>query len=1013
MRTRRGSRRPPGKRKAILIAVALLATVAIVAAAVYGNDQNVRSRVDEFIGRPGPSAATATETPLDIEGRVQAAVATARTAPSPAPDVRATTEAAIAATVEALRPTSTTDAVPLALASTPTPTPTKTPTPRPAIATRTPTKTPAPGPTIPTRTPTKAPTTRPPPTPTPSVSLRDFTNGRWLEQEDPRLASSIRELGWIQDGIDGTESEAIQDLLYIAVTSRSVVSSLVSLGWVQDGISDDEAEAIDWINNMSGAEVMSAVVALGWVQDGIDDALEIRTIEKLSYIAYENAGLGLSVVALGWVQDGIEDIEARAIDWISNIEGAEVMSAVVALGWVRDGINDLEVKTIEEFSYIAYENAELGLSVVALGWVQDGIEDIEARAIDWISNIEGAEVMSAVVALGWVRDGINDLEVKTIEEFSYIAYEDAELGLSVVALGWVQDGIEDIEARAIDWISNIGSAEVASAVVALGWVRDGINDLEVKTIEELSYIAYENAELGLSVVALGWVQDGIEDIEARAIDWISNIGSAEVASAVVALGWVQDGIDDHLEVRAIGELSYIAYENAGAASWIVVMPFVETIEPPDVSALQSLSGLVAFEPKTFEAVRSHAALRDGISNDLAPIVATLHGVAETNPGLINVLLDPNRVSLEERTISLPLAGDVILAIIRTRPSTANSMNRLEHAVRTAERFMGLPLPTNYVGVLYENAVPVCSGGANFGTHIALLPENDIDDGNHEAPSSGRGIPHEVAHYYWSGNADWMDEGAAGLMGYIIEGARTGKPVRPTSLPCAYATTIAELEGLGISLGNAEFGCNYSLGDRLFVDLYRTLGDEQFRQGFRALYRASEMDHDDYRGTSVGIEHIRRAFRSDDGAERAVIARWYDGTEAHDLSQLDDSPVDHSLPSINGRIDEAYIVTETDGPAVSTFSARDVSDWVYLTLTHSYSVSGGPREVSLEVVEYFEDGFEFGRHTGKLTAEPGYIAETNWFAVGSPPSEKWAPGRYFVYVYVEGRKVAEVAYEVLP
>ena len=852
----------------------------------------------------------------------------------------------------------------------------------------------------------------------------------------------------MQDGIDGTESDAIQSMLYIAVTSRSVVSSLLSLGWVRDDISADEAEAIDWINNMSGAEGMSAVVALGWVQDGIDDALEIRTIEKLSYIAYENAGLGLSVVALGWVQDGIEDIEARAIDWISNIEGAEVMSAVVALGWVRDGINDLEVKTIEEFSYIAYENAELGLSVVALGWVQDGIEDIEARAIDWISNIEGAEVMSAVVALGWVRDGINDLEVKTIEEFSYIAYEDAELGLSVVALGWVQDGIEDIEARAIDWISNIGSAEVASAVVALGWVRDGINDLEVKTIEEFSYIAYEDAELGLSVVALGWVQDGIEDIEARAIDWISNIGSAEVASAVVALGWVrdgindlevktieelsyiayenaelglsvvalgwvQDGIDDHLEVRAIGELSYIAYENAGAASWIVVMPFVETIEPPDVSALQSLSGLVAFEPKTFEAVRSHAALRDGISNDLAPIVATLHGVAETNPGLINVLLDPNRVSLEERTISLPLAGDVILAIIRTRPSTANSMNRLEHAVRTAERFMGLPLPTNYVGVLYENAVPVSSGGANFGTHIALLPENDIDDGNHEAPSSGRGIPHEVAHYYWSGNADWMDEGAAGLMGYIIEGARTGKPVRPTSLPCAYATTIAELEGLGISLGNAEFGCNYSLGDRLFVDLYRTLGDEQFRQGFRALYRASEMDHDDYPGTSVGIEHVRRAFRSDDGAERAVIARWYDGTVPYDLSQLDDSPVDPSLPSINGRIDEAYIVTETDGPPVSTFSAQDVGDWVYLTLTHSYSVSGGPREVSLEVVEYFEDGFEFGRHTGKLTAEPGYIAETNWFAVGSPPSEKWAPGRYFVYVYADGRKVADVEYEVLP
>ena len=108
-------------------------------------------------------------------------------------------------------------------------------------------------------------------------------------------------------------------------------------------------------------------------EDGIND-LEVKTIEEFSYIAYENAELGLSVVALGWVQDGIEDIEARAIDWISNIEGAEVMSAVVALGWVRDGINDLEVKTIEEFSYIAYEDAELGLSVVALGWYRTALK---------------------------------------------------------------------------------------------------------------------------------------------------------------------------------------------------------------------------------------------------------------------------------------------------------------------------------------------------------------------------------------------------------------------------------------------------------------------------------------------------------------------------------------------------------------------------------------------------------------------------------------------------------------
>ena len=547
-------------------------------------------------------------------------------------------------------------------------------------------------------------------------------------------------------------------------------------------------------------------------------------------------------------------------------------------------------------------------------------------------------------------------------------------------MDWVRDGITDDEAEAIDWINNMAGAEVMSAVVALDWVRDGIDDLEVRTIEELSYIAYEDSGLGLSAVSLVWVQDGIDDLEARAIQ----------------------------------ELSQLAYEDAEAASRIVAMPFLRTIEPPDVSAMDSLGRLAAFEPGAFESVMSHALMRDGMSDDLAPIVATLHGVAETNPGLIAVLLHPAKVIVERRTITLPLAGDVVLAIIRTGPGAARSMDLLEHAVRGVEQLMGLPLPTNYVGLLYENAVSGPVAGTNFGTHVAILPEYDADDASREAEFTGSHIAHEVAHYYWSGNADWVDEGAADLMASIVDGARTDRSLEVTNRPCAYASTIAELESLRSSKSDLEFGCNYSLGERLFVDLYRTLGDDRFLQGFRALYVASAMDDDDDDpGTSIGIEHLRQAFRTDDGAERAVIARWYDGTEPYDRSKFDYSPVDTGLPSINGRIDEAYIATKRDGPAVSIFSARDVSDWVLLTLKHSYSVSGDPREVHLEIVEYFEDGFEFRRRTASLNAEPQYVGGVLRFSVGSPPSRKWAPGRYFVYVYEGGRKVAEVEYEVLP
>ena len=512
--------------------------------------------------------------------------------------------------------------------------------------------------------------------------------------------------------------------------------------------------------------------------------------------------------------------------------------------------------------------------------------------------------------MGWIQDGVDGVESEAVQDLLYIAVVSRPVASSIVSLGWVRDGIDDVEAGAIDWMNNVESAEVASSVVSLAWMQDGIDDVEVKTIEELSYIANRDAGIGLSVVSLGWVQDGIDMLEAGVIYWMRNIGSAEVASSIVSLAWMQDGIDD-VEVKTIEELSYIANRDAGSALRIVGMPFIEAVEPPDMSALASLRQLAGFRPEIFERIMAHPTIRDGITNDWAQVVATLDGVARTSPGLINVLLDPSKVSLERRAITLPLAGDVVLSIIRTDQGAARSMDLLEHAVRSAEGYMDAPLPTSYVGLLYENAVSGSNAGTNFGTHIAVLPEYDVDDGSHEAESAGGHVAHEVAHYYWGGNEHWVDEGASDFMAAAVERARTGRPIGVTNPPCAYARTIAELESLGISRVDVEFDCNYSLGERLFVDLRRTLGDERFRQAFRALYLASELedDADDRRGTSVGIEHVREAFRSDDGAESAVIARWYDGTAPYDLSRLDTGPVDPGLPGIDGRIDDAYIHNE--------------------------------------------------------------------------------------------------------
>ena len=265
--------------------------------------------------------------------------------------------------------------------------------------------------------------------------------------------------------------------------------------------------------------------------------------------------------------------------------------------------------------------------------------------------------------------------------------------------------------------------QLASAIRNLGWVQDGFDDRESEVVQDLLYIAVTSRSVAATIVSLSWVQDGIEDVE---VDAIENVGylaneDAKVASSVVSLDWVGDGIED-AEVDLIEALASIADTDAEEALRIVGMPFLETIEPPDISAMESLRQLAAFRPGAFVSMMSHKALRDGISDDVAPIVATLDGVAETNPGLINILLDPSRVLSERRIIKLPLSGDVVLDIIRTDPGAARSMDLLEHSVRSIEEYMGSPLPTKYVGLLYENAVSGSNAGTNFGTHIAILPE---------------------------------------------------------------------------------------------------------------------------------------------------------------------------------------------------------------------------------------------------------------------------------------------------
>ena len=552
---------------------------------------------------------------------------------------------------------------------------------------------------------------------------------------------------------------------------------------------------------------------------------------------------------------------------------------------------------------------------------------------------------------------------------------------SIVNLDWMGDHIDAAEAEAIKWIVYFGDAEVMSSVVALGWVQDGIEEIEGKAIQELSYMAYDDEGLASSVLNLGWIQDGIKD----------------------------------LEVQAIEELSFLSRKNETQVSRIVGMPFLEILESPDVAALESLVDLVWFRQADYQRVLSHPTLSNGITDDWAKIVATLYGVSKYNPTLIDTLLDPEQVILEEHTIDLPLAGETLLAIIRTNPGAERSMDLIEHAVRYTEEYMATSFPTGYVGWLFGDAVGGSYAGANFGTHIASLTKHDVDDGSNDAENTGSHIAHEVAHYYWRGNADWIDEGAASFLEVVAENTRAGGLVEVQKVPCGYVRTIAELEALEITRedgSDSAFICNYSLGERLFLDLYRNLGEDIFRQGLRDLYMLSqEVQEDD---AEVGIEHVKTAFKGVEGVNAQVVdaitARWYDGTELYDTSARDIQSANPAFRTVSGRIDVAYLAASHGGPPATSIAGATAEDWLQVFLDYSYSVESNT-EVPLEIVIYFEDGFVFDRRTVSFTAQPGYSGGSWWLSIGASPSNPWAPGKYEVYVYNEGRKLVELEYEV--
>ena len=315
--------------------------------------------------------------------------------------------------------------------------------------------------------------------------------------------------------------------------------------------------------------------------------------------------------------------------------------------------------------------------------------------------------------------------------------------------------------------------------------------------------------------------------------------------------WVIDGITP-FELEIITNLDYIAENDTsidGEPAFLRIkdMPFLETIEYGDLFILR---GLTWGQQVYFQRIVSHPSLRDGITDEWASHFSVVSSIVHSDLSesdlldLLDTLFDPEQTLLEERTITLPLAGDVELAVIQTDVGAsdnagAGTLEMLEQVIRSQEEFMGLAFPQNHVTLLVDNL-----NRFEVRRNIDIIILTDYPE--------NRGIIAEgTANTYWG--SLWSSE-LASFLGMV---SRTYD---------------------GTPLSGSE------LGQGVFGELYKRLGDEAFRQGFSELYLALHNDSYDAECPDADWSacYLLMAFLEDATTEQAaiveeVVARRYYGS----------------------------------------------------------------------------------------------------------------------------------------
>lgn len=341
----------------------------------------------------------------------------------------------------------------------------------------------------------------------------------------------------------------------------------------------------------------------------------------------------------------------------------------------------------------------------------------------------------------------------------------------------------------------------------------------------------------------------------------------DLYQSITRLPWAGDGLDD-ADKAAIDEILYIAVRDAATAKAMVAMPFLQTnADAATRHALESVNDLLRAGNAT--ALHASRIYQSGITSEWAPVVAAA-GTVE--PDAVAEYLD-GQITVQQESYETDYTPNLAVTIVRPVGAGAGRVapGLIAQSVQLAENIMRMPLPTdNVIVVVDDRAATGGFFGTNHGFAIGLEQEAET-----KSPERVLNVlVHEVAHYWWHSNADWIDEGVADTIAATASEQQghtfTANPNRRQD--CA-AVNISEIGDAPRSY-RGQFYCNYYLGEKLFRAVQDAAAPDDFIAGLQRLYQLSREQpaprtQDDYR---AGIAQVRAAFPD----YAAIIEQHYSG-----------------------------------------------------------------------------------------------------------------------------------------